>query len=185
LYFESISLSEYLLKLVKKCIICIKCTFKIQQNFDNLLQLEEKIIKLNNKIQEQDLSYRKFKKATDSIANLKNKITNEFLNAQDLIITSFFDNKMKELNNASQIEQYRKCLYSFSNLIGRTDNYSFFNDYYIDKMSQLDIKYEQITGHSHDMSLTVVKESKVAIFFKTLKKIFVGNSSVYDENNDW
>ncbi len=159
--------------------------FKIQQNFDNLLQLEEKIIKLNNKIQEQDLSYRKFKKATDSIANLKNKITNEFLNAQDLIITSFFDNKMKELNNASQIEQYRKCLYSFSNLIGRTDNYSFFNDYYIDKMSQLDIKYEQITGHSHDMSLTVVKESKVAIFFKTLKKIFVGNSSEYDENNDW
>ncbi len=155
--------------------------FKIQDNFDKLLDIEEKIIKLNNKIQQEDLSYHKFKSSTATIAKYKKSITNLFLSTQNLIISSFFDAKLLELDNANKIEQYRKCLYSFSNLIGTTETYSFFNDYYINKMAQLDLKYEQITN-KNDVSLAVVKTSKIATIFKSIKKLFMGNASEYNDN---
>lgn len=159
-----------------------KNSFKIQESFDILLKYEENIVRLNNKIQQEDLSYRKFKKTTTLINEYKNNITNLFLSTQNLIITSFFDAKLSFLDSADKIEKYRKCLYSFSNLIGTTETYSFFNDYYIKKMSQLDAKYEYIIGKSSDdTSLAIIKKSKLATLFNIIKKLFNGN---FQESED-
>ncbi len=156
-----------------------KNAYKVQQNLDKLLNYEEKVSSLNYKVQSEDLAYFRFKKATDGIANAKKNIQKLFLDTQNLIITSFFDSKVYNLKTANQIEEFRKCLYSFSNLIGSTSNYSFFNDYYIQKMSVLDDMYESI---SKNVSLSIVKKSKFFILFESLFSIFSKNSREYENN---
>ena len=147
--------------------------FKIQQNLDAIVECEEKICKLNNIIQTKDLAYPKFKSLSDKIEKNKNKIKKIFLSTQDLIITSFFNKEFKNLTSISRIEDYRKYLYSFQNLIGTADGYSFFNDFYIQKMNELDEKYESLVGST---ALIVKPRSKVSILFSSIKNLFAGNS---------
>ncbi len=150
----------------------------IQENFEKILIFENKINELTQKNLTEDLSYNKFKKSTDKIAKYKKEIQDTFLGTQNLIISSFFDNEMPKLKNASQIEDFRRYLYSFNNLIGTTPTYSFFNDYYIRKMSELDDIYQRISNPG--MSIAVQKRSKISIILETLKKIFMKNASEYE-----
>lgn len=152
--------------------------FKIQQNLDKLVSYEEKISNLNQKIQTQDLPYRQFKAATDKINGYKEKIRKTFINTQNLIITSFFNKEFRNLYSVTRIEEYRKYLYSFKNLIGTVDGYSFFNDYYIQKMNDLDEKYEAIVNNK---SLTTINRSKLSIFFDSIKRLFAGTSNEYEK----
>lgn len=153
--------------------------FKIQQNLDKLVSYEEKIAKLNQKVQTEDLKYKKFKATTDKIKEYKGKIRKVFIDTQNLIITSFFDRESKNLHDITRVEEYRKFLYSFRNLIGTVDGYSFFNDFYIQKMNELDSKYESIVNNK---DLTVVNRSKLNIFFDFVKKFFTKSEKEYNEN---
>lgn len=155
--------------------------YKIQQNLDKLVEYEEKISDLNVKIQTQDLPYKQFKKSTDKVKDYKEKIRKTFIDTQNLIITSFFDKEYNKLTSITRIEEYRKYLYSFKNLIGTIDGYSFFNDYYIQKMNELDEKYEAIVNNK---SLTVVNRSKISILFASIRKLFGLNSNEYEKENN-
>ena len=152
-----------------------KSAYKIQEGFDKLLEVEEKIIRINNKMQTKDLSAKKLKKYTDNVNNLKLELKRTFFNTQNLIITSYFDNRTRHIRSVEQINEYRKCLYNYSNLIGTSHNYSFFNDYYIAKMSELDKIYERLTNPSMALSIrpeaSVVK-SKFRRFVNAIKKLF-------------
>ena len=159
-----------------------KNAFKIQQNFDKLLYIEEKIINLNNKIQTKDMSYVKFKNTTDTIKRYKNQIKKTFLDTQNLIFTSYFNARANEIRTVNEIYEFRKILYSYSNLIGSADNYTAFNDYYINKMVEIDKKYEDIVDNKN--SLTVVKKSKLSVILSALKNIFVHGSTEYQDSNN-
>lgn len=156
--------------------------FKIQQNLDAIVECEEKIATLTNKIQNEDLSYRKFKNITDKINSYKSKIRKIFISTQNLIITSFFDRETKNLLSISRIENYRKYLYSFKNLIGTVNGYTFFNDFYINKMKELDERYEALVNNQ---ALTIVNRSKASILFNSIKKLFIGNAAEYQKDNNW
>ena len=149
-----------------------KNSYTIQQNLDKLLDYEEKISKYNSIIQTEDLSYKRFNILTSRISNLKDKIQKTFLSTQTLIIKSFFDNKVYDLKSANQVIEYRKCLYSFNNLIGTTETYTFFNDYYIKQMNILDQMYENAINNK---ALAVVKKSKISIMFNAIRKLFVSS----------
>ena len=155
-----------------------KNSYKIQQNLDKLLDFEEKICSLNEVIQTKDLNYKMFNKYTSKIAECKTIIQKTFLDTQNLIIKSFFDSKIFELKSAQQIEEYRKCLYNFNNLIGTTETYSFFSNYYMQQMSILDEMYENAINNN---SLVVVKKSKLSIIFNAIRKLFV-NDELEDVN---
>ncbi len=159
-----------------------KNAFKIQQNFDKLLYIEEKIINLNNKIQTKDMSYMKFKNATDTINKYKNQIKKTFLDTQNLILTSYFNARADEIRTANEIYEFRKTLYSYSNLIGTADNYTFFNDYYINKMVEIDRKYEAVIENKN--SLAVVKKSKLSIILNAIKKIFVNENVEFQDSRN-
>lgn len=156
-------------------------SLKMQSNFEKILSYEERISKLNYKIQTKDLQYYTFKKTTDAIARYKEGIQKTFIDTQNMIVTGYFDEKIKELTSIKQIEEYRRQLYSFSALIGRTSKYTFFNDYYIKQMSKLDEIYERITGN---VNLVVVKKSKIMMILQSLKKLFAGNASEYKSENE-
>lgn len=152
-----------------------KEAFRIQEDFDKLLLQEESIIKLTNKIQTKDYSARKLKKVNDAIENQKIVLKRMFFATQNLIISSYFDKKARQIKTVEQINEYRKALYNYSNLIGTSHDYTFFNEYYISKMSQLDNIYERLTNPS--LALSVRPEdkpskSKISRIFHAIKKLF-------------
>ena len=153
--------------------------YNIQQGFDKILLTEEKIIKLNNKLQSTDMSDSKFKYYSSLITKCKKQIKTLFFNIQNLIITSFFDSKIKTIQNTAQIEQFRRCLYNYSSLIGSSSDYTFFNDYYISKMVQLDELYDNF---ANNRSIAVVRHSRISVLMKFLKKMFTRDEIInYNE----
>ena len=126
------------------------------------------------------MSYYRFKHTTDAINNYREQIKKTFFTTQNLILTSYFDARIKEVNTANEIEEYRKQLYSFSNLIGTSEKYNFFNDFYISKMAEIDQKYEKLTGNT---DFAIVKKSKLSTIFNAIKNIFVRGNQEYEENN--
>ena len=130
--------------------------FKIQSNCEKILSTENKIATLTYKIQSEDLEYHKFKRCSDEV-------------------------KKGQISNQNEIEQYRKYLYSYSHLIGTSEDYSFFNQYYIDKMAEIDAKRENIKNNT---SLIVSKKTKFALMIEGIKKIFSNQRDVQTENID-
>ena len=134
------------LKFIKAFInLCGERTFyKIESNLDKILDIEGKIISLSSKIENDSLSEKLTAKASYKIGVYKNIIKYTFFETQNLILTSYFDRKLDNVYSYQEIEDYRKKLYNYKELLGTTDNYTFFNDYYINIMSSLDEKYEAL-----------------------------------------
>lgn len=86
-----------------------------------------------------------------------------------MIFTSYFDNEFNKLNTTEAIEMYRGKLYNYKNYIGITENYSEFNDYYINKMVALEDRYEAILNN---VAIVPVNNSKIHNIFKALRNIF-------------
>lgn len=141
---------------------------KIQNQLDTIMNIEEKIIHLNNKLVSDNCEGMKAQKVASKISKLKLTIKNLYFNTQDLIYTSYFDTQFKKITTTADIDSYRFRLYTYKNYIGITENYSNFNDYYINKMVELDSKYESIMNNT---SLAIVKNSKISNFFTKIKSI--------------
>lgn len=146
-----------------------KEAFYIQQNFDKILELENKISSLNYKIQTEDLKFSTFSKLSNKVTKLKDKIRETYFDTQNAIVKGYFDNKIEEIKLTKDIDVYRKKLYGISALLGTADTYTFFNDYYIKKMAELDDIYARLTG---DALPVLVKRSKISIFFDSIKGLF-------------
>lgn len=159
-----------------------KVFMAIQNAIDDILDNEENIIKLNNKIASIDDRNKKIEGMLSKIDELKSEITLTFMRAQNLIISSYFDKSFDEITNLEEVENFRRKLYNFKDYLGSTEGYTFFNDYYINKMNQLELKYNAIENgqpFSSETSLKIVtkKENKLITLFKKIKKLIFGESS--------
>ena len=141
---------------------------KIQNNLDKILKIEEKAIKLDNELMSDKCEGMKAQKVAKKIEKYKGKIKDLFFETQNLIFTSYFNNSFNKITTTADIDEYRVKLYNYKNYIGIADNYSDFNDFYINKMMDLDAKYENIMNNT---SLTIVNTSSIAKFFRKIKEI--------------
>lgn len=141
---------------------------KIQANLDKIMETEEKAIKLNNKLMNDDCEGMKAHKIAKKIDECKKKIKNLFFETQNLIYTSYFNNQFSKISTSADIDEFRMKLYNYKNYIGISENYSDFNDFYINKMMDLDSKYESIMNNTN---LVVVNNSKIATFFRKIRAI--------------
>ena len=66
---------------------------------------------------------------------------------QKIIFTSFFDNQYYKLQSDTDIDIYKKRFTIYKELIGITDSYSEFSNYYSGKMQLVDSQYDQIISH--------------------------------------
>lgn len=147
--------------------LCGKKTFyKIQNNLDKILHLEEKIISLSNKLEKEFLSEQFIANCSTKIGTYKNIIKNTFFETQNLILTSYFNKAINNVYSAQEIEDFRKRLYNYRDILGTTDNYTFFNNYYINMMAKLDEKYEALDNV--ELSLILYKRN---IFETIIQKI--------------
>ena len=141
---------------------------KIQANLDKIVETEEKAIKLNNRLMSDDCEGVKAHKIAKKIDGCKGKIKTLFFETQNLIFTSYFNNQFSKISTTADIDEFRVRLYNYKNYIGISDTYSDFNDFYINKMMDLDNKYESIMNNTN---LVVVNNSKIATFFRKVRAI--------------
>ena len=156
-----------------------KVFMAIQNAIDDILNNEEEIIKLNNKITQIDDRNKRVDGMIKKIDELKNEITLTFMRTQNLIISSYFDKALDNIFDLDSIEKYRQKLYTFRDFLGFTEGYTFFNDYYISKMEQLEEKYNLLENGQLETSLKVItkKENIFIKVIKALKKIIFGKET--------
>ena len=155
--------------------------YTIQKNIDLLVEVQEELEILRANMQEFDTDEYYVKKCTKEIENKKQKIRNLFLDTQKLILTSYFDNAINLAYTPKLIENYRNKLYYFQNLLGHVEGDTFYNDYYIDKMMQLEKRYD--VKNTEITDLVVVKQNFITTLIKKIKKLF-GFNPDYAEIKD-
>ena len=119
------------------------------------------------------------------IDELKSEIMLTFMRTQNLIISSYFDKTFENISNLEEVENYRRKLYTFKDYLGCTEGYTFFNDYYVNKMEQLENKYNALENGNVENAIKLItkKESKIISFFKALKKLIFGEKNVTEKIN--
>ena len=119
------------------------------------------------------------------IDELKSEIMLTFMRTQNLIISSYFNNAFENISNLEEVENYRRKLYTFKDYLGCTEGYTFFNDYYVNKMEQLENKYNALENGNVENAIKLItkKESKIISFFKALKKLIFGEKNVTEKIN--
>lgn len=163
-----------------------KTFMAIQNAFDDILNAEEEIIKLNNKIANVDDRNKRVDGMLKKIDELKSEISLTFMRTQNLIISSYFNNAFNFISNLEEVENYRRKLYSFKDYLGSMEGYSFFNDYYVDKMMQLEEKYNALERGENipiERAIKVIskKENMFRRFIATIKKLLFGPTK-YEKN---
>lgn len=146
----------------------LNALLKVQNNLDKIMNIEEKIISLNQQLVSDKCNGMKAQKVAGKISKCKEKIQKLYFDTQDLIYTSYFNTQFFKISTTADIDSYRYKLYNYKNFIGITENYSKFNDYYINKMMDLDDKYESIINNTN---LAVLKNSTIAVFFRKVKAL--------------
>lgn len=174
-----------------------KCDSKtyslILDNLDTLLALENE---LNYFILE--LQYAKRIKTIRLLNNLidsrKNNITVLFFKTQNLIIKKCFSKEFNNIRDKDGLKEFKNRIYNFKNLIGTSDNYTFFNNFYCDMMNALEQKENVLEKYTAinlfeelSSSLSLVDTSKSAfefikIFTTKFKKVFEMNKQKNDIN---
>lgn len=144
--------------------------FKIQKNIDLLVDAQSNLESLFSSLDDTSINETFIQKITKEINLEKTKIKNLFFNTQNLILTSYFDSSINLAYTSKTLENYRNKLYSFKNLVGISENYNFYNEYYINKMQEIEIRYDfdplKVTA------LTVIKPSFISKLIQKLKLLF-------------
>lgn len=153
-----------------------KAFVAIQNAIDDILFAEEDIIKLNNKISQTDDRNKKVDNMVQKIDELKNEIKLTFLRTQNLIVSSYFDKAFTKISNLEELENYRRKLYNFKDFLGYAEGYTFFNDYYVEKMAQLEHKYNVLENGGIETALysNLKKDNKLIALFKAIRKLLFG-----------
>lgn len=148
----------------------------IEHCLDNLMYLEDDLANENLKLANED-ELNKISKISKRIEKLRNKINELFIQTQNYILTSYFDSAFELVQTEEQVEAYRKKLYNYKNYIGTTQNYTFFNDYYINKMVALESKTNSSTA------LVPTRNGLFSTLFKKIRTLFRVNSEQTNTEN--
>ena len=157
--------------------------YAIEDALDKILHTEEEIIRINNKIQSFDDRNQKVDILVKRIDEYKKDIKITFLRTQNLILSKYFDNAFNNITNLEELENYRKKLQKFLNILGTADGYTFSNNYYVEKMAQLEHKCNILENGGFETAIEKIKESKFTTFIKTLKKIIFGNKATESQKD--
>ena len=139
----------------------------IKNNINSIMYLEDKLHSILEKVQHSEIVTPEIAKLMKKSAKIKAEIKRGFLLTQNRIFTSFFDNLFNSLYSTRSFENYRNALYNYRNFIGVSDDYSFFNDYYITKMADLENRYNNVSN----TPLSLVPYKKESFFDTLIRKI--------------
>lgn len=166
---------------------------KISKYLDTLLYLESDLNYYIHDLRNTD-KVRRMKTLNNIITQRKEEIRSTFFKAQNLIIKSCFENSFKSIRNLEEIKEFQQDLYKFKNIMGYTDNYTFYNDFYCNIMNSIEDKRIYIIKHGEinlfdkdSKALSLINTTKdsysfTKVFMLKLKKLFRVNINGEDIN---
>ena len=119
-----------------------------------------------------------------------------FFKTQNLILYKCFKSEFNNIRNLEDIKTFTNKLYNYKNVIGSSDDYIFYNNFYREMMNCIEEKKSYIEKYGEinlfenvNNSLMLVDNTKNAFSFITLligkiKKLLKFNNS-YEDINDW
>ena len=117
---------------------------------------------------------------------IKNSIQSTFMESQNLIITSYFDTAFERITNLEEVENYRRSLYNYKNLVGYVDGIDTFNEYYIKTMNKLENKYNELESgtiakntEQEKVGLPIEKKNKFQVIWQTIKNFLFKSGEEY------
>ena len=140
---------------------------KIVLAFDKILKCEEQIIVLGNK---------------DNIENkqvlkLREDIYFTFLETQNLIIKEFFDNEFNKIQNLEDLEVFRRKLTQIESILGTSDDYQFFKNYYTEMINKLEHKENIIENGGTETAVVSKSFSAFSLLTKLKYLLFYKKTS--------
>ena len=160
--------------------------YKIEKNLDIILHTEEQLTILNNRLQNFDGTPAKRDKLIKEIEYKKEKVAFTFIDTQNILMCSYFNKSFDHISNIEELENYRRKLYNYKNYIGTVDGYTFFNEYYINQMSNLEELYYILENGESVNALVPVRESSFGTIIRYLKKLIFNTKTLYKkENRQW
>lgn len=148
----------------------------IKNNINTIMYMEDQLHSILEKIQSSEVVTPETARLMKKSNKIKETIKKGFLITQNRIFTSFFDNLFESLYSPKSMENFRNALYTYRNFIGVTDDYTFFNDYYITKMAGLEAKYNNVPNTPLAL-VPIKKENLLQILIRKIKTLIGLNSS--------
>ena len=115
----------------------------IRDALDILMQREAALNELSNELLQEN-NEKRVKKINKAIEKKKEEIADLFLKIQNYIIEKGFNKEFEAVKNMEELHRFKKKLYKFKDLIGYTIDYNFYNEYYIQTMTEFEKKKEYI-----------------------------------------
>ena len=112
--------------------------------------------------------------------NVSKNIRKVFLDTQNLIIQSCFTYLFNSISSLEDVKEFKNKLYNFKNVLGYTDDYNFYNEFYYNSMIALDsirellkVNGDIVEYRNENKSLAIVKNSNgiASLFAKIIQKI--------------
>ena len=167
----------------------------ILRNLDKLLSLENDLnyfaleLEYANKINS-------IKLLNKLINKQKKEITSLFFKSQNLIMEKCFKTEFNNIRNIDDIKDFNKKLYNFKNIIGYSDSYTFYNEFYRKMMNVVQEKKIYIEKYGElnlfeniNNSLMITDNTKTAFSFISALiakcKKLIGINKSEEKSNDW
>ena len=166
----------------------------ISKNFDKLLALENNLnyyaseLQYTDKISSIKLLYKLINETKEDIKTL-------FFKTQNLIINKCFKNEFNSIRNLEDIKIFNSKLYNFKNLIGFSDEYTYYNEFYCNMMEVIEEKKTYIEEYGEinlfenvNTGLMLVENTQntfafITTFISKFKKLLGFNKSAENIND--
>ena len=171
---------------------------QICRNLDSLVKLQEGVhseISYLEKIEANNSNTKKILHSQETLQNLKDKIKNLTLETQELILTSCSYSDLKLVRDNQGVRDFKNKLYKFQKYLIISEGYTFYNEFYIQMMEELDKKRELIEKYGtievfneipENLSLLETRQEKLNLFElakQKIKEIFKLNKEQVSEKN--
>jgi len=129
------------------------------------------------------------------IRERKASIASTFFNTQNLIMKSFFISEFNIIRDLEDVKEFKNRFYNYSNLLGSSDDYTFYNTFYRDMMDLLEKKREYIEQYGEinlfetvQNSIMIIDNTKSSFnflmtFVRKVKKLFYTDKETVHAND--
>ena len=112
----------------------------IRNELDELIKLEDELNQIMVDLATSDGNEKRIKRLNKEIESGKELIQETFFSIQDSIILNCFTSEFNSIKTLEDVNIFKNRLYEYKNLIGFTDSYTFYNDFYCSIMAEVEKK---------------------------------------------
>lgn len=166
-----------------------KAYLQIEKNFDLIYEYETLLSKQVYNLSlcsEEYSSINKIRKINSKIDAYKQIILEKTLETQNIILYNCFNTEFNNIKTLDHVKEFEHNMYNFRHIIITTQNYNYYNDFYLDMMSKVQEKKEFLVKYGNILDLdsisyelSNVRENTYG--FQFFKKLFNKLAILFEE----